>query len=117
MVRINLSLSLFVVEIVLTRGKGEQIIQQHQSKGLFERRFRMNRSLVSILTIACTFVLFNFTPAAAQGRGAQPKKDAPKVGAWWYTGSTPPPMLDGHPDMTGVWFSGSSADLSKETIP
>ena len=79
----------------------------------------MNRSLVSILTIASAFVLFNFTPtpAVAQGRGAPPKKEPPKVGAWWYTGATPPPLIDGHPDMTGVWFSGSSADLSKETIP
>jgi hypothetical protein len=81
----------------------------------------MNRSLVSILIIISAFVLFTLTPsAAAQGRGAPPQppqKEPPKVGAWWYTGATPPPLLGGHPDMTGVWLSGSSADLSKVTIP
>jgi hypothetical protein len=71
----------------------------------------------SFLAVAGMLGLFGAASAAAQGYSPQfQKKDAPKVGAWWYTGATPPPMLDGHPDMTGVWYGGSSADLSKDTI-
>src|SRR5438477_11614754 len=77
----------------------------------------MKRFVLSILTIAGMLGLLGVKAGAAQGYSPQfPKKDAPKAGAWWYTGATPPPMLDGHPDMTGVWYGGSSADLSKDTI-
>ena len=62
---------------------------------------------------------------ARGGRGGAPpvaveRKLPPKpkpVGAWWYTGETPPPMQDGHPDLTGVWFGDASGDLSKTTLP
>src|SRR6266571_812090 len=82
------------------------------------RRLKMKRFVLSILAIAGIFGLVGVTSAAAQGYSPQfPKKDAPKAGGWWYTGATPAPLLDGHPDMTGVWYGGSSADLSKDTIP
>jgi hypothetical protein len=59
--------------------------------------------------------------ASAQNRGvATERKLPPKpkpVGAWWYTGETPQPMQDGHPDLTGVWFGDASGDLSKATLP
>src|SRR5262249_31693272 len=81
------------------------------------RRFKMKRFVFSIIAIVGMFGLPGVTSVAAQGYSPQfPKKDAPKVGAWWYTGATPPPLLDGHPDLTGVWYGGSSADLSKDTI-
>src|SRR5215831_18864512 len=77
----------------------------------------MKRFLFYTLTAAGVFGLLGITSATAQGYSPKfPAKDAPKAGAWWYTGATPPPMLDGHPDMTGVWYGGSSADLSKDTI-
>lgn len=53
-------------------------------------------------------------PPVAQSRKAPPK---PKPhGAWWYTGDAPP-ATPGPPDLTGVWFGRTSADLSKDTIP
>src|ERR1700693_6533019 len=42
-----------------------------------------------------------------------PPKPKPH-GAWWYTGGQHPP---GPVDLTGVWYGGSSGDLSKQTIP
>src|SRR5690242_17416019 len=78
---------------------------------------QMKRFVLSVLALAFMFGLLGSTAAAAQGYSPKfPKIDPPKTGAWWYTGSTPPPLLDGHPDMTGVWYGGSSADLSKDTI-
>jgi hypothetical protein len=53
-------------------------------------------------------------PPAAKARKAAPKPK-PK-GAWWYTGDAPP-ATPGPPDMTGVWYSGSTGDLSKYTLP
>jgi hypothetical protein len=77
----------------------------------------MRRFVLSILAIGGMFAFLGIKAAAAQGYSkTAPKKNPPKVGAWWYTGATPPPLLDGHPDMTGVWFGGTSADLSKDTI-
>src|ERR671937_2109867 len=54
-------------------------------------------------------------PAVAQGRGAQPRKPKPTVGAWWYKGDPQPPAA--HPDLTGVWFGGGMNDISKDTLP
>jgi len=72
-------------------------------------------------------LLLSSVPAPAQrgNRGGAPpvatdRKLPPKpkpVGAWWYTGETAPPVQDGHPDLTGVWFGGPSGDLSKTTVP
>src|ERR1700736_5410526 len=42
-----------------------------------------------------------------------PPKPKPH-GAWWYTGGQHPA---GPVDLTGVWYGGSSGDLSKQTIP
>jgi len=54
--------------------------------------------------------------ANAQQRGnAQARKAPPKVGAWWYRGT--PQSSSAHADLTGVWFGGTSADLSKNTLP
>jgi hypothetical protein len=57
-------------------------------------------------------------PASAQpvatSRKAPPK---PKPhGAWWYTGDAPP-ATPGPPDLRGVWFGRTSADISKDAIP
>src|SRR5690349_12079817 len=53
-------------------------------------------------------------PPAAQSRKAPPK---PKPhGAWWYTGDAPP-ATPGPPDLTGVWYGRTSADISKDAIP
>jgi hypothetical protein len=77
----------------------------------------INRFVLPILAVAGIFGFLLVTSAAPQGYPPQyPQKAAPKVGAWWYTGTTPPPLLDGHPDMTGVWYGGTSADLSKDAI-
>jgi hypothetical protein len=45
---------------------------------------------------------------------AQAPKTPPKVGAWWHKGT---PNPSGKTDLTGVWFGGSSGDLSKATLP
>src|SRR5437899_7592819 len=76
--------------------------------------------------LACLLVGLCLSAAFAQQRGgrgnapvATERKLPPKpkpVGAWWYTGETPPPMQDGHPDLTGVWFGDASGDLSKATL-
>src|SRR5229473_7177905 len=58
------------------------------------------------------------SPALAQ-KAATDRKAPPKPkpqGAWWYTGDAPP-ATPGPPDLTGVWFSGASGDLSKSTLP
>ena len=76
-----------------------------------------------LFTVLVTLLLSPM-PAPAQARGGPPaatdRKLPPKpkpVGAWWHTGETAPPMQDGHPDLTGVWFGGASGDLSKATLP
>src|SRR5919109_3840790 len=59
------------------------------------------------------------TIAAMAQQAATDRKGppAPKPhGAWWYTGEAPP-TTQGPPDLTGVWFSGASGDLSKSTLP
>ena len=83
----------------------------------------MRWRVIAILATGLWFV----STASAQNRGgrgnapvASERKLPPRpkpVGAWWYTGETPPQMLDGHPDMTGVWFGDASGDLSKTTLP
>src|SRR5438874_13323977 len=78
------------------------------------------RSLGGLATVAamCAILTMTTTPAAAQGRGAQPAqppKPKPAVGAWWYKGDPQPPGP--HPDLTGVWFGGSINDISKDTLP
>ena len=45
----------------------------------------------------------------------QTRKAPPAVGAWWHRGAPQP--ASAHPDLTGVWFGGTSADLSKNTVP
>src|SRR5438309_2954289 len=68
--------------------------------------------LIAIATVA------TICGAAAQ-QAATDRKAPPKPkprGAWWYTGEAPP-ATPGPPDLTGVWFSGQSADLSKSTLP
>ena len=65
---------------------------------------------VGLSVVACA------VSANAQQRGnAQTRKDPPKVGAWWHRGTAQP--SGAHPDLTGVWFGGASADLSKNTLP
>jgi hypothetical protein len=64
---------------------------------------------------ALGLLLLAAIPAAAQ-KAATDRKAPPKPkphGAWWYTGEAPPP---GPPDLTGVWLSGASGDLSKFTL-
>src|SRR5712691_11162786 len=73
------------------------------------RRLSMKKFYLVGLLIMIT------TPAMAQGRGAQPRKPKPAVGAWWYKGDPQPPGP--HPDLTGVWFGGSINDISKDTLP
>lgn len=71
-----------------------------------------NRFLLSIFAVAFLLatVVLSADPAMAQSG-----KTVPKDGAWWYRG-TPQPAGK-HADLTGVWFGGSSADLSKATLP
>ena len=70
--------------------------------------------LVGVAAVTLTMPLLS---AAASAQGPkQPPKTRP-AGAWWYTGETVPPMQDGHPDLTGVWFGNPSGDLSKTTLP
>ena len=79
----------------------------------------MNKRFVfSVVTAAIVFVfsIMATSPAAAQGRGAQPRKPKPPVGAWWYKGDPQPSGLT-HADFTGVWFGGSMGDISKLTLP
>ena len=38
----------------------------------------------------------------------------PTEGAWWHKGEEPP---EGLMDLTGVWFGGTSGDLSDDTLP
>src|SRR5438552_16858918 len=74
----------------------------------------MSKHLFTLAVAVCSVVFA--VPANAQQRGgAQPRKAPPKAGAWWYRG-TPQPAA-AHPDLTGVWFGGASADLSKYTVP
>src|SRR5437870_11689519 len=75
------------------------------------------RSLNLIITTAIVFafLILTTTPAMSQGRGAQPRKPKPAVGAWWYKGDPQPPGP--HPDLTGVWFGGAINDISKGTLP
>ncbi len=65
-------------------------------------------------------ILLSATPAAAQepasmaeARMALPQPEP--HGAWWYTGDAPPAIPD-PPDLTGVWYGGSSGDLSQYTL-
>jgi hypothetical protein len=71
-----------------------------------------NRFLLSIFSVTFLFatVVLSADPAMAQSG-----KTVPKDGAWWYRGTAQPPGK--HADLTGVWFGGSSADLSKATLP
>jgi hypothetical protein len=67
---------------------------------------------------ACGILILAAGTAAAQA-AAVSRKAPPKPkphGAWWYTGEAPP-ATPGPPDMTGVWYSGSTGDLSKSTLP
>ena len=75
------------------------------------------RSLNLTVTTAAVlaFLILTTTPAMSQGRGAQPRKPKPAVGAWWYKGDPQPPGP--HPDLTGVWFGGGMNDISKDTLP
>ena len=78
----------------------------------------MNRRALNVtvaMTIVLSMLIIVTTPAAAQGRGAQPRKPKPTVGAWWYKGDPQPPGA--HPDLTGVWFGGSMNDIGKDTLP
>ena len=62
----------------------------------------MNRRALNVtvaMTIVLSMLIIVTTPAAAQGRGAQPRKPKPTVGAWWYKGDPQPPGA--HPDLTG----------------
>jgi hypothetical protein len=86
----------------------------------------MTRSL-ACLAAAAAIVTLTASPALAQGRGGRgnqpppatdrlaPPKPAP-TGAWWHTGGTPERQA-GRPDLTGVWFGGTSGDLARATIP
>ncbi len=71
-----------------------------------------NRFLAAIVAAAFVsgFVMVSVQPALAQTG-----KTPPKEGAWWHRGTPHPPGK--HPDLTGVWFGGSSADLSKTVLP
>src|SRR5438445_12505185 len=75
------------------------------------------RSLNLIITTAIVFafLILTTTPAMAQGRGTQPRKPKPAVGAWWYKGDPQPPGP--HPDLTGVWYGGPMNDISKDALP
>ena len=68
----------------------------------------------SALTLAATAVAQESKAPVAKSRKAAPKPK-PK-GAWWYTGDAPP-ATPGPPDLTGVWYSGSTGDLSNSTLP
>ena len=67
-----------------------------------------------LLLLAVSVLVVNL-PAQAQRGGQQSRKAPPKVGAWWYRGTAQPQPA--RPDLTGVWFGGASADLSKYTLP
>jgi len=75
------------------------------------------RLLCSVFTalLVLAISIIASAPAAAQGRGAQPRKPKPAVGAWWYKGD-PQPQAE-HPDLTGVWSGGSMGDISKLLLP
>jgi hypothetical protein len=76
-----------------------------------------NRSLPAIAASGLLFIM-TANPATAQPAATSrkaPPKPKPR-GAWWYTGEAPP-ATPGPPDLTGVWYSGQSADLSKSTLP
>src|SRR5262245_16529471 len=88
------------------------------STGKLDWRLNMNKRFLSaIVTAAIVFAVLiaSTTPAAAQGRGAQPTKPKPTVGAWWFKGDPQPPGP--HPDLTGVWSGGSMTDISKLGLP
>ena len=74
------------------------------------------RFLTSVVTAVIVLALFVMAagPAMAQGRGAQPPKPKPAVGAWWYKGDPNPARV---PDLTGVWYGGSMGDISKLVLP
>ena len=65
----------------------------------------------SRVLIVCGLVILAAAPAMAQSRKAPPTD-----GAWWYRGTAQPAAPDGHTDLTGVWYSGGSGDLSKMAI-
>jgi hypothetical protein len=67
---------------------------------------------------AIAAIIMIASPAIAQ-KAAEDRKAPPRPkphGAWWYTGEASPAM-QGHPDLTGVWHSGQSADVSKSALP
>jgi hypothetical protein len=67
-----------------------------------------------LLSAALAVAVAGMAQQAATDRKGPPK---PKPrGAWWYTGEAAP-ATPGPPDLTGVWFSGASGDLSKSTLP
>ena len=81
---------------------------------------RSTNAIVALLAISGLGILAGSRAEAqssaplAQSRKAPPK---PKPhGAWWYTGEAQQ-ATPGPPDLTGVWFAGSSDDLSKYTLP
>ena len=81
----------------------------------------MKRTLFISILAAVAWALAAGTLAAQQSNppAAKSRKAAPKPkpkGAWWFTGDAPP-AAPGPPDMTGVWFSGQTADISKSTLP
>ena len=71
-----------------------------------------NRILLSVFAVASLFAAVVLFAGSVMAQGKAP---APKVGAWWYRGTPQPAGKP--PDLTGVWFGGSSADLSKATLP
>ena len=76
--------------------------------------------IAAFLTVG-GMVMLQVNSAAAQSDAslAESRKAPPKPephGAWWHTGEAPP-ATPGPPDLTGVWFGGSSRDLSQYTLP
>src|SRR5437867_13228742 len=74
----------------------------------------MSKHFFTLAVLVCS-VAFAVPENAQQRGGAQSRKAPPKVGAWWYRGTQQPAAA--HPDLTGVWFGATSADLSKYTLP
>jgi len=77
-----------------------------------------HRFLFSLLSLA-SLLSYTSMGLAQSNPVATSRKAPPKPkphGAWWYTGDESP-ATDGPPDLTGVWYSGSSGDLSKSTLP
>src|SRR5438874_2167641 len=74
------------------------IIRETFGEGFSMRRRLLCSVFTALLVLAISIIAS--APAAAQGRGAQPRKPKPAVGAWWYKGD-PQPQAE-HPDLTGV---------------